>query len=86
MAKKDQDMFLEDMGFAADVNEQRHQVIPIIASGDDDTIEEVQLPEVLPILTLRSSVLFPGAITPITVDNNCFFKKYAALPYFIAAS
>ncbi len=70
MAKKDQDMFLEDMGFAADVNEQRHQVIPIIASGDDDAIEEVQLPEVLPILTLRSSVLFPGAITPITVGRE----------------
>ena len=70
MAKKDQDMFLDEFGMSADINEQRHQVIPIIAGGDDDAIEEVQLPEVLPILTLRSSVLFPGAITPITVGRE----------------
>lgn len=28
------------------------------------------MPEILPILTLRSSVLFPGAITPITVGRE----------------
>ena len=46
----------------------KHQVIPIV-SGGDDTIEEVKLPEVLPILTLRSSVIFPGSVTPITVGR-----------------
>lgn len=47
----------------------KHRVIPII-TGDDDTVEEVDVPEVIPILTLRSSVLFPGAITPITVGRD----------------
>ena len=72
MAKKDNNDFsiIDDLGLAADINEQRHQVIPIIAGNDDDTIESVELPEVLPILTLRSSVLFPGAITPITVGRE----------------
>jgi len=46
----------------------KHQVIPII-SGGDDIIEEVKIPEILPILTLRSSVIFPGSVTPITVGR-----------------
>ena len=56
--------------FAPEVLDRKYQTIPIVTSGDDDTIEEVTLPDVLPILTLRSSVLFPGAITPITVGRE----------------
>ena len=72
MAKKDNNDFsiLDDLGLSPDITDQKHQVIPIIAGNDDDTVEEVQLPEILPILTLRSSVLFPGAITPITVGRE----------------
>ncbi len=72
MAKKDNNDFsiLDDLGLSPDITDQKHQVIPIIAGNDEDTIEEVQLPEILPILTLRSSVLFPGAITPITVGRE----------------
>ena len=72
MAKKDNNDFsiIDDFGLSPDITDQKHQVIPIIAGNDEDTIEEVQLPEVLPILTLRSSVLFPGAITPITVGRE----------------
>ncbi len=53
-----------------DVLDHKHQMIPIVTGGDDETIEDVQVPEILPILTLRSSVLFPGAITPITVGRE----------------
>ncbi len=72
MAKKDNNDFsnLDDLGLAPDILDQKHQVIPIIAGNDDDTVEEVQLPDILPILTLRSSVLFPGAVTPITVGRE----------------
>ena len=52
-----------------EVLDGKHRVIPII-TGDDDTVEEIDVPEVIPILTLRSSVLFPGAITPITVGRD----------------
>ncbi|MDE6570441.1 MAG: endopeptidase La, partial [Alistipes sp.] len=52
-----------------EMSDGKHRVIPII-SGDDDTVEEVDVPTVIPILTLRSSVLFPGAITPITVGRD----------------
>ncbi len=52
-----------------EMTDGKHRVIPII-SGDDDTVEEIDVPAVIPILTLRSSVLFPGAITPITVGRD----------------
>ena len=52
-----------------EVLDGKHRVIPIL-SGDDDTTEEIDVPEEMPILTLRSSVLFPGAITPITVGRD----------------
>lgn len=51
------------------------QVIPIISpDDDDDNPHGAALPDVLPILTLRSSVLFPGAITPITVGREKSMK------------
>ncbi len=46
-----------------------HRVIPMI-TNDNEVEESVQLPDELPILTLRSSVLFPGSITPITVGRD----------------
>ena len=50
-----------------------HQVIPIV--GDEDELgERVTIPSELPILSLRSSVLFPGAITPITVGREKSIK------------
>ena len=64
--KRDND--LDDLGLVPELFDGKHQVIPII-SGGDDTIESVTLPEVLPILTLRSSVIFPGSVTPITVGR-----------------
>ena len=64
--KRDND--LDDLGLVPELFDGKHQVIPII-SGGDDTIEDVSLPEVLPILTLRSSVIFPGSVTPITVGR-----------------
>ena len=67
MSKK-KDIEIDDMGLVPELFDGKHQVIPII-SGGDDVIEEVQLPEALPILTLRSSVIFPGSVTPITVGR-----------------
>lgn len=53
-----------------DILDRKHQMIPIVTNADDDSMEDVNVPEILPILTLRSSVLFPGAITPITVGRE----------------
>ena len=73
MAKKNNNNesfeFIEDLNALPDVMDGRHQVIPIVTGGDTP-LDDVQVPEMLPILTLRSSVLFPGAITPITVGRE----------------
>ncbi len=61
---------IDSINDIADLLDGRHQVIPIVTGDDDDTIPSVDLPDVLPILTLRSSVLFPGAITPVTVGRS----------------
>ena len=58
----------DELGLTPELFDGKHQVIPII-SGGDDIIEDVKIPEVLPILTLRSSVIFPGSVTPITVGR-----------------
>ncbi len=60
---------LDELGMSPDVLDGRHHVIPIITGGDE-VLEDIPVPETLPILTLRSSVLFPGAITPITVGRE----------------
>ena len=72
MAKKhniDNIDLIEDLNMLPEIMDGKHQVIPIMTGGDEP-VEDVKVPEVLPILTLRSSVLFPGSITPITVGRE----------------
>ncbi len=57
----------------SDIQEGRTQVIPIVAD-DDEVNENLTIPDTLPILSLRSSVLFPGSITPITVGREKSMK------------
>ncbi len=65
---------LDHINDIADLLDGQHQVIPIVTGNEDDVMPSVDLPDVLPILTLRSSVLFPGAITPITVGRDKSMK------------
>ena len=71
MSKKDkfETIEVEDVNLLPDLLDGNHRVIPIVTGGDE-VVEEVEVPEIIPILTLRSSVLFPGAITPITVGRD----------------
>ena len=70
---KKKNIDLTDLDAMPELLDGRHQVVPIITSGDV-IVEEVNIPEALPILSLRSSVLFPGAITPITVGREKSIK------------
>lgn len=49
-------------------------LIPIIADGDETEFERFTAPEVLPILPLRNTVLFPGVVIPITVGRQKSLK------------
>lgn len=44
--------------------------IPIIADGNESDLASVHMPDALPILPLRNTVLFPGVVMPITVGRQ----------------
>ena len=43
------------------------EIIPIITDGNDGELEDMELPEVIPVLSLRNTVLFPGVVLPISI-------------------
>lgn len=44
--------------------------IPLLSSEDEEAMNAEEVPEVLPILPLRNTVLFPGVVIPITVGRD----------------
>ena len=50
------------------------EFIPLISAEDEDRMNREELPEELPILSLRNNVLFPGVVIPITVGRDKSIK------------
>ncbi len=48
--------------------------IPLPTADDERAMHEEQVPESLPILTLRNTILFPGVVMPITVGRDAALK------------
>ena len=44
--------------------------IPLISEEDEDALGKINIPEMIPILPLRNTVLFPGVVIPITVGRE----------------
>lgn len=55
--------------FLPDILDGDGDIIPIIADGDDGELEDIEVPETIPILSLRNTVLFPGVVLPISIGR-----------------
>jgi ATP-dependent Lon protease len=54
------------MGIADDEPE----LIPLLTNEDEETMNNEQLPDIVSVLPLRNTVLFPGVVIPITVGRD----------------
>ncbi|HYW97137.1 MAG TPA: endopeptidase La [Bacteroidales bacterium] len=54
--------------------DQDAEFIPIISEEEEQEVTDMNVPDVLPILPLRNTVLFPGVVIPITVGRSKSLK------------
>lgn len=50
--------------------DQDSELIPLLTAEDEEQMNSEELPETLPILPLRNTVLFPGVVIPITAGRD----------------
>tara|TARA_Y100000589_G_scaffold90754_2_gene85355 strand:+ start:17292 stop:19742 length:2451 start_codon:yes stop_codon:yes gene_type:complete len=58
----------------SDIIEKEAEFLPLMSDEDEAKIIKESTPEVLPILPLRNTVLFPGVIIPITIGRDRSIK------------
>ena len=54
--------------------DENSELIPLMTSEDEELIKNESLPDSLPILSLRNTVLFPGVVIPITAGRDKSIK------------
>ena len=54
--------------------DENSELIPLMTPEDEEKIAKEELPETLPILSLRNTVLFPGVVIPITAGRDKSIK------------
>ena len=56
--------------FMTDIVETETEYLPLLTPEEEKRISEEEIPEEVPIMTLRNAVLFPGVVIPITVGRD----------------
>ena len=54
--------------------DENSELIPLMTTEDEEAIKNESLPETVPILSLRNTVLFPGVVIPITAGRDKSIK------------
>ncbi len=60
--------------FMNNVVDDETEFIPLLTSDDEEQMNNEQIPDILSILPLRNTVLFPGVVIPITVGRDKSIK------------
>jgi ATP-dependent Lon protease len=58
----------------SDLIDSETEYIPLLSSEDEEAMNTEDVPDSLPILPLRNTVLFPGVVIPITVGRDKSIK------------
>ena len=56
--------------YFSDILDPETEFIPLLSTEDEEAMNAENIPEILPILPLRNTVLFPGVVIPITVGRD----------------
>src|SRR6187397_2156194 len=59
----------DSLGFSG-ITDDEPDLIPLLSTEDEEQMNSEKIPEVLSILPLRNTVLFPGVVIPITVGRD----------------
>ncbi|TRX71069.1 endopeptidase La [Carboxylicivirga sp. M1479] len=70
----DNNKFGLDEVLMSDVFESDAEFIPIVSDEDEQNVSSYEVPDILPILPLRNTVLFPGVIIPISIGREKSLK------------
>lgn len=54
-------------------------ILPVMNIDGSSNLDEIDLPQTLPVLALRNAVIFPGTVLPITVSRTKSLKLVKAL-------
>lgn len=68
------DSFEFDNLFIGDNLDDDAEFIPLLSPDDEEQINAEEIPEEVPLLPLRNTVLFPGVVIPITVGRDKSIK------------
>ena len=64
------DGFMNSIGNLMIPIDEETEYIPLLSEEEEEDLKKMNIPDVLPILPLRNTVLFPGVVIPITVGRD----------------